>query len=388
MKIFSYRKLPFTPVGSEVVYVDSGQSTDLDAILARYWRDVDVAVQYHCGMRFRYLPKAMETISIDMKRYVCPSPHLLDLSVEGIPSRRMTHFLNDGNTGEIAPGVLLWTEGSIDRNEVYYQPIPAFAGNTVRSIIVAVVKCLQTEARKHDQEIMRSQWIDLDDVGVRHSIPFRACVERSLPDETEADRSFDDEVHKLLKEARERIDALRARGVSEMVLQRLVTPYTAKSTLLITHDWRIILPYFGNLEIEMRPLVKAVYFLFLCHPEGIRFKDLPDHRDELTRIYKTLRGGELTDKARLSIEDVTDPTKNSINEKCARIREAFLLKMDDSHASFYIVSGKRAQPKSVYITSFDDSVKWEDDRVAPHFEEQGEKVSIQFPEDLELIIRI
>ncbi len=173
-----------------------------------------------------------------------------------------------------------------------------------------------------------------------------------------------------------------------MVLQRLVTPYTAKSTLLITHDWRIILPYFGNLEIEMRPLVKAVYFLFLCHPEGIRFKDLPDHRDELTRLYKTLRGGELTDKARLSIEDVTDPTKNSINEKCARIREAFLLKMDDSHASFYIVSGKRAQPKSVYITSFDDSVKWEDDRVAPHFEEQGEKVSIQFPEDLELIIRI
>lgn len=387
MKIFSYKKLPFTPISSEVVYVDSQPSSELDTILTRYWRDVDVAVQYHCDMRFRYLPKAMETIPIDMKRYVCPSPHLLDLSVEGIPSQRMTHFLNDGNKGEIAPGLLLWTEGSIDRNEVYYQPIPAFACNTVRSIIVAVVKHLQTEAHKHDQNIMRSQWIDLDDVGARHSIPFRACIERSQPEETEADRSFDNEVHKLLKEARERIDALRARGVSEMVLQRLVTPFTAQSKMLITHDWRIVLPYFGDLEIEMRPLVKAVYFLFLCHPEGIRFKDLPDHRDELMCIYKALRGGELTDKARKSIEDVTDPTKNSINEKCARIREAFLLKMDESHASFYIVSGKRAQPKSVYIASLDDSVKWQDDRVMPHFEEQGEKIRIEFPDDIDIILR-
>ncbi len=36
-------------------------------------------------------------------------------------------------------------------------------------------------------------------------------------------------------------------------------------------------------------LVKTVYLLYLKHPEGIAFKQLPDYRQELIDIYKTLR---------------------------------------------------------------------------------------------------
>lgn len=387
MKVLSYNKLPFTPISDEVVYVDSQPSSEFDTILTRYWRDVDVAVQYHCSKRFRYLPKAMGTIPMDVKRYFCPSPNFMNTSIEGIASSSLIRYLSNVTKGDVSPGLLLWTDDSIDRCEVYYQPVPVFANNTVRSIIVSVVNHLVAEARQHDQEIMHSKWIDLDEDITMHSFPFRACIERGLPDETEADKSFDTEVQNLMKETRERIEALRARGVSQIVLQRLVTPYPIKSEMLITHDWRIILPNYGDMEIEMHPLVKAVYFLFLCHPKGIRFKDLPDHRAELMRIYQVVRGGELTDKARQSIEDVTDPTKNSINEKCARIREAFLLKMDEDHASFYTVNGERAKPKSVYIASCCDALSWEDDSIAPQQEEANENIRIVFPDDMDLILR-
>ena len=39
----------------------------------------------------------------------------------------------------------------------------------------------------------------------------------------------------------------------------------------------------------MTPIVKAVYFLFLRHPEGILFKELIDYRDELDMIYRSVK---------------------------------------------------------------------------------------------------
>lgn len=36
---------------------------------------------------------------------------------------------------------------------------------------------------------------------------------------------------------------------------------------------------------QLQPVHKAVYLLFLVHPEGIEFKRLADYREELTRYY-------------------------------------------------------------------------------------------------------
>ena len=78
----------------------------------------------------------------------------------------------------------------------------------------------------------------------------------------------------------------------------------------------------------MKPLPKAVFLLFLKHPEGIAFKCLPDYQAELLDIYKRIKGikGYLIDSqiVQKSVLDVTNPLSNSINEKCARIRNAFI----------------------------------------------------------------
>ena len=107
----------------------------------------------------------------------------------------------------------------------------------------------------------------------------------------------------------------------------------------------------------MEPLVKAVYLLYLKHPEGIIFKHLPEHRRELTRIYESLRPWGLSDRAIHSIEDVTNPLLNSINEKCARIRRAFLKVLDKDVAEFYCITGLRGEIKKITLPR--DLVSWE-----------------------------
>ena len=166
-----------------------------------------------------------------------------------------------------------------------------------------------------------------------------------------------DDTNTLLEEVRERIAKLRQRGIAEYLLEQLIHPDDRLSRMVITKDYRIILPDYNDMEIKMEPLVKAVYLLFLKHPEGIAFKHLPDYREELTQIYIKLRPAGLTDRALQSIEDVTNPLLNSINEKCARIRGAFLGEFDDYMAKSYYIDGPRGEAKKIALPR--DLVVWE-----------------------------
>ena len=128
------------------------------------------------------------------------------------------------------------------------------------------------------------------------------------------------------------------------------------SKLRITKDGTILLADYQK-EIKMEPIVKAVYLLFLNHPEGIAFKFLPDYRKELTDLYQKIKPLGLTERAIRSIEDVTNPLLNSINEKCSRIRAAFLSEVDSSLLEQYIISGKSGEVKKITLSR--DLVVWE-----------------------------
>ena len=116
--------------------------------------------------------------------------------------------------------------------------------------------------------------------------------------------------------------------------------------LTVTKDYRILL---GEKEIKMEPIVKAVYLLFLKHPEGITFKCLPDYRKELTKIYCDLKPLGLNDRVVQSIEDVTNPLLNSINEKCSRIKAAFTSEILEELLGYYIITGKGGEIKKINL---------------------------------------
>lgn len=164
-----------------------------------------------------------------------------------------------------------------------------------------------------------------------------------------ADMDFPEGAYKLVDEIRERVDMLHGMGVNEMMLKRILTTLPGTfGRLVITADFRILLPDFEK-EIELYPLPKTVFLFFLRHAEGVCFKDLPDHKAEILRIYQRLMGDRYDASMEESIDKLTNPFNNSINEKCSRIREAFLKEMDESMAQYYFVTGGRGTPKSIKL---------------------------------------
>jgi hypothetical protein len=160
----------------------------------------------------------------------------------------------------------------------------------------------------------------------------------------------------LVEEVKEKVQKLKEYGMSEKEITSLLHTEEPLLSLTISKNYRIFLGD-NRVEVHMEPLVKAVYLLFLSYPEGIVFKDLPDYRRELTKIYSEVRPWGLSERALQSIEDVTNPLLNSINEKCARIRKAFVNAMDSKAAEPYIIKGMRGGIKKIDLPR--DLVIWE-----------------------------
>lgn len=130
---------------------------------------------------------------------------------------------------------------------------------------------------------------------------------------------------------------LHAIGVPLLEELRIEAAKGRLSRLVITKDYRFILEDYQK-EVELQPVHKAVYLLFLAHPEGIEFKRLADYRDELLRYY--MATGKMMDKEKVieSVDHLVNPLDNAINEKCSRIKKVFLDLMDVYTASYYIIS--------------------------------------------------
>ena len=160
----------------------------------------------------------------------------------------------------------------------------------------------------------------------------------------------------LVEEVKEKVQKLKKLGMTEKEIATLLHTEQPLLKLTVSKNYRLFLGE-NRVEVHMEPLVKAVYLLFLKHPEGIIFKDLPDYRKELTRIYSEVRPWGLTERAIQSIEDVTNPLLNSINEKCARIRGAFVGQFDNHIAKHYYIDGKRGEAKKIALPR--ELVVWE-----------------------------
>ena len=130
---------------------------------------------------------------------------------------------------------------------------------------------------------------------------------------------------------------LKAIGVPLLEELRIEAAKGKLSKLVITEDYRFVLVDY-NQEVELQPVHKAVYLLFLAHPEGIEFKKLSEYREELTGYY--IATAKMMDKEKIieGVDHLVNPLDNAINEKCSRIKKAFLELMDEYRASYYIIS--------------------------------------------------
>ena len=157
------------------------------------------------------------------------------------------------------------------------------------------------------------------------------------------------------------------------------------SKIVIDNEHNIFLTDFNNRQVKLNALSKALYFLFLRHPEGIILKEMADYKDELKKIYLQLTKKEkdFEDFVSEHIDRLCDPRDKSKDEKLsvikrifsdtfdktveekieeicninddteddifARIRNAFVRIISEDVAESYFITGKKVFEKKIRI---------------------------------------
>ena len=358
--------LPFEPHPKQIIYVENTYDKDVNDFIVR---------NYECicnnftsqGYEFVYLPLLSSRFNMEVRRYYNPTC-TISRNIPIKSSVILDFMAHPENRGNIKPS-LLYYEPNIKQSQDEPLTLRAIAINSIISpdceyekylkVIIANKDDGQNKEKQVSYSISRdyqeNESYSLsrgeEDSGSSYlDILYNQLSQtHASPPISYAELTFDTEVVQLADEIRERLGRLKQKGISQYALASLLIGPVKPSRMVITPDFRILLPDYNNMEIEMTPLVKAVYFLFLIHPKGIPFKHLADYRHILLNIYCDIRGGCLTDEMAKSVEMVTNPHNNSINEKCARIREAFVKKFDERIAEPYIIQGKRGEPKLISL---------------------------------------
>ena len=355
----SYNRIEFKLEGKlapkELIYIASEEDKELTDLfesnpeMLEGWGKM---IGYHVI----YLPLLLKQLQkAEVLQYRAPYMSEAEINKINIGNDFMLRFLdNPDDRNKIKQGFIRTedihrgsdgTDKAINR----FYPISSKSNDPIADQLHNISKQIANETSRSGKWLINKQ--ELDDEQRNLEIPPR-----------NADNQFNSQlgsesIDDLLDEIKERIIKLRQRGVSQFILEQLIHPDDRLSRLVITKDFRILLPDYNNMEIKMEPLAKAVYLLFLKHSEGIVFKCLPDYRKELAEIYVKLRPLGLSDRALQSIEDVTNPLLNSINEKCARIRGAFVGQFDDHMARHYYIDGRRGEAKKISLPR--NLVVWE-----------------------------
>ncbi len=327
---------PFTPVEDQVIYMEWKHHKGVNAFIMKHHEWLKKLFLSH-SLRFCYLPlmgkeviryNAPHLTDKECDKILASLPSLQDFVVKDVDIHGpvlvfAANDMEDGSAGS-------FTLHYVDIETKWYKPTKK------------VFKKLAEDIESAKSELMKSV---VSELPVQYG---RGRLRFSLSLKGDEDR-FEIESEELISEFRERIKALRNKGVSMMFLHDIIDKEEKLSRLIVTKDYRIILPDYDNMEIEMAALPKAVFLLFLKHPEGIRFKDLPEYYDELLNIYLSLNPMGSRQRQESSISSLTNPLGNSINEKCARVREAFVSRFDDRLAQNYYITGKKGEPKRITL---------------------------------------
>ena len=136
------------------------------------------------------------------------------------------------------------------------------------------------------------------------------------------------------------------------------------SPIVINNPRNLILPEY-NMEIHMAPATMAFYLLFLKHPEGIRFKDLIDYRNELCRLYNYTTKSDNKEKIANTVNVMVAQLEGNQDTQRSRIKEAirdsFKSYICEDLAKWYYLDGKRGEPMKIAVAGEPGKVKFEVD---------------------------
>lgn len=352
-------KLPFEQVEKQAIYVESEYNEKVNRYILKNY-DLICAHFAEQGWEFVYLPKLVEELKdSEIVRYNAPYATGIKDDVHYESDFLLQFMLHPENKAGFPPSLIYYNPAKFNRN--YSEATIQYRGieltdesgynktKNLSNILVDIREDTEYTLYRNDDE-----WrgVDDNDVLLQSTMACEESVSFSL-----ADDAFESDILILMDEAKTIVEKLRKRGVSEFMLQSIIRGEEKLSRLLVTKDYRIILQDYG-MEIEMKPLPKILFLLYLNHPEGIYFKDLSDHRKELMEYYKGIKDGLFSmSEAENRIERLTTPGDNSVNEKSSNIKAAFVSKIEPRLASNYCIIGGRAGKRKITLPR--ELVTWE-----------------------------
>lgn len=384
-----FKALPFRPARNQVFYIENGYDVEVNNFICSHYLHLK-SMFSRIGMDFYYLPYLLNEHDIEAKvRYYAPylSPKIL---VQKVKSNAFVQFLCDPDTrASLKPSFIFDGQCDDDTGDVRFlsatfesllnsnnhiidqlketvlsSGVGAWLQQTEEFIPSPCLSDAITFSEEDDgYETEKSRGAERGLLTrIFNAFNNKTTVKDSILSERADAKNEEDhsliETAKVLRELRMTVQRLRLEGVSLMAIHEFIDKQEPLSRMIITPDYRILLPEYHHIEIEMGALPKAIYFLYLRYPEGILYKHMQDYFCELLNIYKQLRPN--TDEARLNltITKVVNPLGNALNENIARIRKAFVEKFDEHLANNYIVTGERG---SLYSIPLDrELIIWEE----------------------------
>lgn len=323
--------LPFQPYGCQMIYIETNVNQHINA----YFRENTAKVADIIGKQFIYLPVLLE----DMAQVV-------DYNWPGTNPARIEEARPDSSwyldTYREILSYRIDKKGDgleLPFNISEMPLLMRYEYPTSDGYLFTLFPLQYNNDGQFEQLLKAIACVPYLDSGIRHST---ITETERLFSEDPRDRADWRDISFLADEIIQRIEKLKLLGVSDYVIRRLIDlPEPKLSKLLITKDYRLFLTDYNNMEITMPTLSKVVYFFYLRHLEGLRFKELIDYRDELLFIYYRISNRGEVEKMEQSIDELVDSTRNSINEKCSRIRSAFVSRFcDDLAKNYYITYGE------------------------------------------------
>jgi len=124
------------------------------------------------------------------------------------------------------------------------------------------------------------------------------------------------------------------------------------SRIQVNKDYRIFFPDYGNIELTLPPIYKALYLLYLEHPEGVEDVNLDKYKKDLYDLYADISPNSDSNKMKNSIERLCNSLEGSLREKRAYINSAIEKKLGvriGELASTYKITGEKGQPRTIRI---------------------------------------
>ena len=307
------------------------------------------------GVELVYLPHIFNSLNEDVLSYNFPGvEHTSCLNL----NQFMEEILEDLEItlGDSESVILRFNN---DLAGFVYHRFTSDSQENLAEVLVSYAKeSIRISNEKWERELESIRMMMVRDESPMFSI-VRPCEDAcmiEIEDLSTADNNFTSEQNELLDIAIEAVSKLQLQGISLDIIKQLISQKVKLSRIVITKNGKIFLPDY-NKEVVMGPLPKTIFLFFLKHDEEFMFSDLMDYKEELCTIYEKVSNRGDKDMMFASIEKLTDPTNNSICEKCSAVRKAFMEQITYDVARNYFIEGKQGMPKRI---SLDRSlVEWE-----------------------------